>query len=256
MSKGSELLKGYNMSPFSHGKIEHDVYEKGEGPCIVLIQELPGIEERTIEFANRLVKANFKVVLPHMLGPLGKKRTGANTFRILCINREFRAFAAHKSSPIVDWLKALCQKIRSQNNVKGVGVIGMCLTGNFAISLMADDSVLGAVASQPSMPFLNKKALHMSANEIKTVKKRIDEVGPMWAFRFREDWRCPPEKFCTIDETFNQDGHERIKLVTLQAKGHSVFTHHFDLETDDGYTPKDAYQDLIDYFTERLKSGK
>jgi hypothetical protein len=38
-----------------------------------------------------------------------------------------------KTSPIVDWLKALCQKIKPIATQKGVGVIGMSLTGNIAI---------------------------------------------------------------------------------------------------------------------------
>jgi len=93
--------------------------------------------------------------------------------------KEFSLFEANASSPIVDWLRALCVDIVKTDNVKGVGVIGMWLSGNSAISLMADENVLAAVSSQPPMPLGKDKALHMSAGEIESVKRRLDEHGPM-----------------------------------------------------------------------------
>ena len=35
----------------------------------------------------------------------------------------------------------------------GVGVVGMCFTGNFALAMAVDDVVLAPVLSQPSLPF-------------------------------------------------------------------------------------------------------
>ena len=68
-----------------------------------------------------------------------------------------------RSSPIADWVRLLCREVRDQRGVKGVGVIGMCLTGNFAIQLIGDDSVLAAVASQPAMPFFKQGNLRQRA---------------------------------------------------------------------------------------------
>src|SRR5262245_55913851 len=124
---------------------EHDVYERGQGPPIVLIQELPGIGQETLRLADALIAAGYRVVLPHLFGPLGRTATAGNLLRGLCMRREFHLFASNASSPIVNWLRALCQAVRDSANVRGVGVIGMCLTGNFAITLMGDDSVLAAV---------------------------------------------------------------------------------------------------------------
>ena len=55
---------------------------------------------------------------------------------------------------MVDWLKALARMALGACGGPGVGAIGMCLTGNFAIALMADPAVLASVASQPALPFV------------------------------------------------------------------------------------------------------
>lgn len=232
-------------------EVTHDVYERGQGPVVVIIQELPGIGQETLRLADSFVKRGFKVVLPHLFGPLGKTSFGGNIARVLCMYKEFQLFATHKSSPVVNWLKALCRKLKADNQVNGVGVIGMCLTGNFAISLMADESVLAGVASQPSLPVHRGSGLHMSEENISVIKTRLDEHGPMKAFRFEGDGLCPGKRFKALNDTFNADGRERIQLRTLPGKGHSVLTIHF--IDEDGHPTKNALAEVLDYFGEKLK---
>ena len=112
------------------------------------------------------------------------------------------SFDKSKSSPVVNWLAALCSHLKDQYQVAGVGVIGMCLTGNFAISLMTDDAVLAAVSSQPSMPLGNQKALHMSADDVTNIRKGLDEKGTMLAFRFAGDKLCTGIKFKALNAAF------------------------------------------------------
>jgi len=239
-------------APLADGTpVSHDVYSKGEGPaCVVIIQELPGIGPETISLANTFVEQGFRVVLPHLFGPLGKIAIGGNTLRVFCMRKEFSLFTANKSSPIVDWLRALCQDLKTHQGASGVGVIGMCLTGNFAISLMADDSVLAGVASQPSMPLFKQDELHMSADDVAAARDGLDQKGPMMALRFNGDPMCTGKKFAAISNAFNDDA-ERIKLVELPGKGHSVLT----LDLIKGGEPaQQALQDVLGYFTERLKA--
>jgi dienelactone hydrolase len=226
---------------------EHDVYERGVGPPIVLMQELPGIGPETLRLADKLIAAGYKLVLPHLLGPLGRTATAGNLLRVLCMRREFHLFTANESSPIVDWLRQLCQQVRHEANVAGVGVIGMCLSGNFAITLMGDDSVLAAVASQPSL-----RGLHMDQSEIFATRARLAQVGPMLAFRFQDDRLCRADKFAAIDATFNDQSAQRVRLETLPGPGHAVLT--IDFVDQAGHPTHAALESVIAYFNTRLRA--
>ncbi len=238
------------VAPLANGvNVSHDVYTAGHGPVVVIIQELPGIGPQTLALAARLRDAGFTTVLPHLFGPLGKISMVGNLVRVICMRREFRLLEKHGASPIVDWLRALCQELRVLHGVKGVATIGMCLTGNFAISLMADDSVLAGVASQPSMPIRDQSALHMSPTDIEQIRSRLDATQPMLGYRFAEDSLCTAAKFTALDKAFNTD-RERIRLRTLPGKGHSVLTLDFVDSTDHPTTQ--ALAEIINYFRSAL----
>ena len=230
-------------------EVEHDVYTRGEGPVVVLIQELPGIGPETLRLADTLNEAGFSVVIPHLFGPLGKTATLGNLGRVLCMRRELSLFAARRSSPTVRWLRSLCRHVCEARDVPGVGVIGMCLTGNFAISLMAEGCVVASVASQPSMPIIPQSAIQMSDDDVTAVRQRLDEVGPMLAYRFEGDLVCGPKKFEALRRRFNDD-RERIRLRTLPGPGHAVLTLDFVDET--GHPTRQALDEVISYFRRRL----
>ena len=258
MSESHSSIEDYKREVFSARtsdghKITHDVYARGEGPPVVLVQELPGIGKESLRLADRLVEAGYEVVIPHLFGPIGRTAMGSNLLRVMCLRREFRLFAKRKSSPIVDWLRALCDDLRKSRGVAGVGVIGMCLTGNFAITLIGDDSVLAAVASQPAMPFNKQNALHLSDEEIAASRSALELKGPMLALRFEDDKMCSQEKFDCIRDNFNDDGEERIKLRTLQGDGHSVLT--LDFVDEEGHPTREALKEVMDYFHRSLREG-
>ena len=230
--------------------VTHDIYSRGRQPeTIVIMQELPGIGIDTVNLANTLHKNGFRVVMPHLFGPLGRLSMLGNLARVFCMRREFRLFQTNKSSPVVDWLKALCRDLRDNHDATAIGVIGMCLTGNFAISLMADESVLAGVASQPSLPLFRQSELHMSDEEIHTVCQRLDDHGPMMALRFEGDTICTADKFKAIDSTFN-DNNERIRLTQIPGNGHSVLTR--DL-IQGGELTERALDEVISYFSTKLR---
>ena len=159
-------------------------------------------------------------------------------------------FASKKSSPIVDYLAALCTYIKEKHQVKGVAVLGMCLTGNFAISLMANDAVLAGFASQPSMPLHSKASIHMSQEEISVIKNKLDTLGPMHCGRFEKDFFCKAERFNTLESTFNTDDKQRIVFHELPGKGHSILTHHF--VDEEGHPTKKAFSEVLEYFDDAL----
>lgn len=227
-------------------EITHPIYERGEGHPIILIQELPGISEPVLALADRLAQNGYKVILPHLFGAFGKYQPLSNTFRVFCMRKEFQLFSQNKSSKITDWLRSLCREVAERNDAPGVAVIGMCLTGNFAIALMGDKNVVAAVASQPSLPLMKQGALHLSPEEITAARKRLDELQePMLAYRFEEDKLSGVEKFSCIQAHFNSDGKERVRLKTLPGKGHSVLT--YDFVDQAGHPTHQALKEILDY---------
>lgn len=244
---GATQIEAYQKSvfegPVGTSTRTFDVYTRGSGAPVVIMQELPGIGQQTLAFADALVDAGFQVWLPHLFGPIGRTSMGGNLVRLMCMRREFQVFAKRKSSAMTDWMRALCGDVKERTGARGVGVVGMCLTGNFAMTLIADDAVLAAVASQPSLP-----APHMSSEEISAARKALDEKGAMHAYRFESDKLCTAAHFRTINRAFN-DNAERVCLHTLPGKGHSVFT--IDFDPADGPTA-DALRQIIDYFGTQL----
>ena len=228
----------------------HTVFRRGSGAPVVLIQELPGIGQETLALADRLICAGFEVILPHLFGPVGKTSIAGNLLRVMCLRKEFRLLASDRSSPIVDWLRALCRKVRDERKCAGVGVIGMCLTGNFAISLIGDDSVLAAVASQPAMPFFTQGALHMTPEAVAHSRAALDAKGPMQVLRFEGDPLCTAAKSECIKRAFNDDGTTRVKEVTLPGKGHSVLT--LDFVDEAGHPTRVALDGVVAYFDQHL----
>jgi len=255
-SDTTRTMADYTMQPFSAPLssghvVTHDVYTKGEGPVVVIIQELPGIGQETLRLADKFVERGFTVVLPHLFGPLGKTSLLMNTARVFCMRREFTIFEKNKTSPVVDWLRALCQKLKADYSVPGVATIGMCLTGNFAISLMADDAVLAGVASQPSLPIRDMGGLHMAPGDVEEVRAKLDAVGPMKAYRYEGDPLCTAEKFAAIDAAFNDD-KTRVELGVMPGKGHSVLT--IDFVGEEGHPTARAFEEIVTYFDQRLRA--
>ena len=232
--------------------VSHDIYNRGSGTPVVLIQELPGIGQETLALADRLIDAGHEVVIPHLFGPIGKISIGGNLARVMCMRKEFRLMASNASSPISDWLRLLCREVRDSRGADGVGVIGMCLTGNFAITLIGDDSVLAAVASQPAMPFFKQGALHMSPKEIADSRRALETKGPMRVLRFEDDPLSTVEKSECIHRTFNDNGHERVKEIVIPGKGHSVLT--LDFVDEAGHPTRDALKNVLAYFSARLSA--
>jgi len=231
--------------------ISHTIYAKGEGPPIVILQELPGIGVETFALADRLIAAGFKVYLPHLFGELGKtlKSKLANAGRLWCIRREFQAFRVGTQSEIAAWLRALCAEVEKRDGGARIGVIGMCLTGSFAIPLMAEDAVAGAVASQPALPIIFRKdQLPMSSCDVKRARKKMEEKGPALAMRYKSDKLSTEKHINALEDAF---GNTLVVERYCNPKGvegalHSLLTVDFSEE---------AYARVEEYFKARFGMG-
>lgn len=221
------------------GETTHDVYVGGEGPPILILQELPGIGEETLDLAQRLNNHGFTVYLPHLLGAFGKLSTIRNTARLMCVKREFNVFLKGKQSPVAAWMAALTAHIKDREGADGVGVIGMCLTGSFALSLMAEDAVVGGVACQPALPFIGRRHLHMSERDVEKARSGMAAKGNGLAMRYAGD---------RISSVKHMDALERAFGDLLDTEIYPGDKH--SLLTIDLHDP--AYDRMHDYFRARF----
>src|SRR5882724_11639941 len=154
-------LDAFTETDFTYNGKTRAVYRAGTGPGIVVMSEMPGITPNVAAFAQRLVDAGFTVAMPQMFGEPGRGPSVGYVLKSLtqgCVSREFSNWALNRTSPIIDWLRALARDLHEQCGGPGVGAIGMCFTGNFALAMAVDDTMLAPVLSQPSLPFAVGKA--------------------------------------------------------------------------------------------------
>lgn len=254
-------LSAYEKSDFTDGPWTRPVYRRGSGPAVVIIHEIPGLHPLVIEFADRVVEAGMTVYLPSLFGQPGRPVSSGYAlgalFGAICIRREFHVWSGGKSSPIVDWLRALARKAHAECGGKGVGAVGMCFTGGFALAMMTEPSVVAPVLSQPSLPmaFGNAKrsaGIDASPFEVACAKRRFEEEDlSMIGLRYKSDAMVPNARFDSYHREFG-DKFEAIELEDADAKPantppHSVLTVHL-ANSGPG---KAAEQRVIAFFRER-----
>jgi dienelactone hydrolase len=253
-------LAAYTKFDFADGPWTRTVYRRGSGPAVIVIHEIPGLHPLVIRFADRVAAAGMTVFLPSLFGepgrPASKSYMYGSMLKAICIQREFNVWHAGKSSPIVEWLRALARKAHAECGGKGVGAVGMCFTGGYALAMMTEPAVVAPVLSQPSMPAAMGKTrsagIDASPEEVACAKQRFRDEGlSMIGLRFKSDKGVPDARFATYRREFG-DQFEAIELEDKDAKPaiippHSVLTIHL---REDGPT-KAAEQRVIAFFKEK-----
>ena len=259
-------LAQYEKFAFDDGRWTRNVYKRGSGPAVIVIHEMPGLHPLVIRFADRVAAAGMTVYCPHLFGEPGRPAShplGALTMLGgICIRREFNVWAADRSSPIVEWLKALSRQAHAECGGRGVGAVGMCFTGGFALAMMTEPSVVAPVLSQPSLPLGASKpqraaGIGASPAEVSCARKRFDEEGlSMIGLRFYGDPFVPDARFDTYRREFG-DKFEAIEIDPKDAAPgglkhpHSVLTINL---AEDGPT-KEAERRVLAFFRERTGAG-
>ncbi len=257
-------LEGFTESTFSHEGSTRAVYRRGSGPGVVIMHEIPGITPPVAAFARRVADAGFTAVMPLLFGTPGKPLSTPYALGQLaraCVSREFAVLASRRSSPITDWLRALCRSVHAELGGKGVGAIGMCLTGNFALTLMVDPAVMAPVLSQPSLPLPigreRRAGLHISDEDLAVVKARVAQGACVLGLRFTADPAVPAERFEHLRAELGS-GFEGIEIDSskgnphgISEKAHSVVTN--DLVDREGHPTRAALDRVLSFFEERLK---
>ena len=265
---GPQALDAYEAFGFDDGRWERTVYRRGTGPAVIVIHEMPGLHPLVVQFADRVAAAGMTVFLPSLFGTPGKTVSRGyalgEMLKGICIRREFSVWATDRSSPIVDWLRALARKAHDECGGAGVGAIGMCFTGGFALAMMTEPAVVAPVLSQPSLPLSigpgkrrRAAAIDASPEEIACARRRLDaEALTMLGLRFRGDGFVPDARFERLKASLG-DRFEVIELAPEDAATgtgmapHSVLTIHLDQSNPDGPTRR-AEQRVVEFFHDAL----
>jgi dienelactone hydrolase len=244
----TNVLNGWAKGSFTAAGITHDTYRKGSGPLVVVVHEVPGITPKVAAFAEEAVSAGFTVVMPDLVGTPGKEMSNGYAMSSLakvCVSKEFTAMAQNKTSPIIGWLRALGRSLHQEIGGKGIGAVGMCFSGGFALGMMLDDHMLAPVLSQPSLPFPMgaKRAadLNLSPDDALVVKRRADEGCQVLGLRYTGD-RLVGTRFDSLRELLG-DAFIAIELPSSKKTDHSVLTEQRD---------EPSVQRVLSFFREKL----
>lgn len=264
-------LSDFEKTTFTHGGKTRDIFRKGTGPAVIVMAEIPGITPKVADYARKVADIGCTAVMPVLFGTPGwdpndggalAMLKAAGTILPVCISREFTVLATGKSSPVIDWLRALAGAEHERCGGPGVGAIGMCFTGGFALAMATHPSLLAPVLSQPSLPMataLTKRNAHnidISPAELETVKGRCAAEGlTVLGMRFKSDAYVPGSRFDFLREQLG-DAFVAIELEDADAnpearmKPHSVVTEH--LIDQDGTPTRAALDATLDLFRKRL----
>ena len=222
-------IPGWDNSAFTHDGITHQTYRKGNGPAVVVVHEIPGITPKVLEFAERVVAQGFTVVMPLLVGEVGREPSGgyvASSVSKICISREFTTMAMHKTSPIISWLRALAKQLHREVGGVGVGAVGMCFSGGFALGMMVDDIMVAPVLSQPSMPFAigahRSADLNLSPSDEARIVERAQAGCQVLGLRFTGD-KLVGTRFESLRKLLG-DAFVAVEFESSTKQDHSVLT--------------------------------
>jgi len=257
-------LDGFTETEFTCNGETRAVYRAGSGPGVVVVHEVPGITPLVADFGRRVVDAGFTVAMPSLFGEPGRPMGMPYVVKSMwgaCVSREFATWALNRTSPVVEWLRALARDLHRQAGGKGVGAVGMCLTGGFALAMAVDDDLLAPVLSQPSMPMplgpARSRALGLSDADLAQVKARVEHDDLcVLGLRFSNDRAVPDARWARYREELG-DNFIGVEIDSspgnphgIPKTAHSVLTEH--LVDQPGHPTRDALDRVLAFFRDRL----
>lgn len=265
---GDDTLDDFERRAITLMKASKTVYVAGSGPGVIVMTEMPGISPHVARFARWVRDAGFTVYMPSLFGRDGavpQAEEGTAVFKRACVSAEFRALAANQTSPVTQWLRALASLAHKHCGGPGVGTIGMCFTGNFALTMMLEQSVLAPVVCQPSLPMNEPGELEIAPEDLAAVNARLqrDDLTVL-AYRFDGDRFCTAQRFAAYTEKLGDRFVPRVLpssaanpdpppfFAKVVGCPHSVVTAH--LIDAQGEPTLAARDEILSFFTQRLKN--
>jgi len=267
--KQDDPLEDFKRRLIALDGVTKAVHVAGSGPAVIVMTEMPGISPYVARFARWVRDAGFTVYMPSLFGRDGavpNEEEGTAVFQSACVSAEFRALAANQSSPVTQWLRSLARFAHEECGGPGVGAIGMCFTGNFALTMMLEPSMLAPVLS-PAVTAVERSGRHRIApDEVKAVRERLDREGlTVLAYRFEGDKFCMAQRFAAYQAALG-DRYSSAGCCPTNAANtdvppfferyvttpHSVVTAHL---IDEAGQPTIAARDeILGFFRQRLSS--
>lgn len=263
-------LSDFERGSFTAQGKERTVFRLGSGPAVIVMAEIPGITPNVASFARRVADRGCTAVMPHLFGVPGKDPNALGRARSLayglssivpaCISREFTVWATGRTSPVIDWLRELAAHEHERCGGPGVGAVGMCFTGGFALAMAASRTIVAPVLSQPSLPLGvrrgQKTTIDCSAADQSVVAERCraGELGVI-GLRFTGDRLVPAERFEHLRRLLG-DAFTAVELDNSTANPaadmppHSVLTEH--LVDEPGEPTRAALDDVLEFLHARL----
>ena len=261
-------LEDFSSRQFEFNGDSKKVYTAGTGPAVIVIPEVPGISPQVARFARWVRDAGFHIYMPSLFGRDGavvSADEGGDVFQRLCVSAEFSALESGRSSKVTSWLRALAKLAHQECGGPGVGAVGMCFTGNFALTMMLDAAVIAPVLSQPALPLNDPGGLEISPQELSQVRARLDRENlKVIGLRFRDDPLCTAARFAAYQQALGEhfegvvlpDEVANKNVSPFMAKHvpspHSVLTQH--LIDKEGELTLKVRDDVIQFLKERLQT--
>jgi dienelactone hydrolase len=215
-------------------------------PPVVLLHELPGLTPADLALGYCLAGRELHVYVPVLFGEPGQDNGILGYFQS-CATREFECSKLSTSSSVLDRIEQVVEHAHKVAG-RGVGVIGMCLTGIFPLALLRNRHVRAAVVCQPTLPFsllargpAGAQIDNLGLGQDDLVAALRSDVSFL-AVRYAQDRLCPEGRMKKIETTFG-DRVAVIRIPTDAPKRHSTLAADYD---------PTAFDDTVRYLKVRL----
>ena len=233
--------------------VRRRVYVTGTtGPAVILLHEVSGLTEQTFATARQLASAGYAVLVPLLFGAPGESAATRNIRRV-CGDDQFACNRGARTSPEVVWLRELARHARERwPEGKGVGVIGMCLTGSFPLAMLRAPEIVAPVLCQPTLPFNRWNPLHalgwftdqwaLAVDAADLAFAQTSTSMPLLGIRYKGDRRCRKKRF----ERLTREFPGRFFRVDFPGAHHSTLVGDFCPE---------ALAEVLAFFNSHLRTS-